>query len=132
MTQLTEISRRYAHDQRMHRPRGFSLLSILAVLALVGLGYAVLIGFPGAAGGNQRTVSSSQLVQSRGLSLAAACRTNRRAAAKALTTWAVSHPDRPATLEDLRSRGLLVQECPEGGEFELVAGKVVCRRHRDQ
>ncbi|GAB4112430.1 MAG: hypothetical protein Kow001_14190 [Acidobacteriota bacterium] len=131
MTGLTEITHRQAQDQGMYSPRGFSLLSILVVVALVGLGYVVLIGLPGGTGDNPHAVSSSQLVQSRGLSLVAACRTNRRAAAKALTTWAVTHPDRPATLEDLRNRGLLVQECPEGGKFELVDGKVVCRRHRD-
>lgn len=115
----------------MHGPRGFTLLSILVVVALVGLGYLVLVGFPTGAGGNRHAVSGRQLVQSPGLSLAAACRSNRRAVVKALTTWAVSHPDRPATLEDLRRRGLVVQECPEGGEFELVGDKVVCRRHRD-
>ncbi len=109
--------------------RGFSFLSVLVALTLVGLAYLILIGLSGDAGGNPSGLSSRQLTGSPGLSKAAACRTNRLAAAKALTTWAVSHPDRPATLDELRSRRLLVQECPDGGRFELAGGQVVCRRH---
>ena len=103
--------------------RGFSFISILVTLAIVGLLY---FGYRDQFGVTQ-TIRTGNVVKSAGQDMA--CQMNRRAIERAITTWNISHPGKQPTLKDLENDGIPVLPCPDGGRFRLERGKVYCSLH---
>ncbi len=58
-----------------------------------------------------------------------ACRMNRRTIEQSIFSWTIGHPDQRPSIEALRRSGFHVPQCPEGGSYEVVETKVICRLH---
>ena len=106
------------------RQKGFSLISILAVLVIGGLlyvGYSSLGSTNEAAPGDlSRTMSASKSL---------ACEMNRKALESSLLNWSVRNPGKEPSLDNLKASGVSVAGCPEGGRFELQDDEIVCSLH---
>jgi competence protein ComGC len=105
--------------------KGFSLVSILAVLVIGGLlyvGYSSLGSTKEAAPGSlSRTMSTSKSL---------ACDMNRKAIESSLLNWTVRNPGKEPSLKDLKASGIPVPECPDGGRLQLQGDKVSCSIHK--
>lgn len=106
--------------------RGFSFLSVLLALLVIGLLY-FWIGGPGLSPVSN-SVSEAKTVETAGHLLA--CEMNRRAIEKELLTWSVTHPGEQATIEKLKAAGVYVPACPDGGRFTIRGKTVTCSVHR--
>lgn len=107
--------------------KGFSLLSVIAACALIGLlylGYLSLGGKEGAVSTTQPQVVSSA---ARGTT----CRLSRQAGEKKVLTWSLSHPGQKPDLARIQRDGVYIGECPEGGKWKLDGGRISCSRHSD-
>jgi competence protein ComGC len=111
--------------RQRHAQSGFSFLSILAALLIIGLLY-LWIGGPGMSSVSN-SVSEAKTVKSSGNLLA--CEMNRRAIAKELMTWSVMHPGERPTLEKLKAAGVYVPACPDGGKLSIEGKAVICLVH---
>ncbi len=103
--------------------RGFSFISILVSLAIVGLLY---FGYRDQFGVTQ-TIRTGNVVKSAGQDMA--CQMNRQALERAIMTWTISHPGKQPTLKDLENDGITILPCPDGGRFRVEGGKVYCSLH---
>ncbi len=103
-----------------------SFFSIVAALLVIGVLYAGLF----------HNLSDSGSTMSEGgvakdTSQAMSCGMNRRSIEQAMTRWEITHPDQQPTIERLERDGILVKQCPEGGELSIEGKKVVCSVHSD-
>ncbi|GAB4241194.1 MAG: hypothetical protein Kow00109_16530 [Acidobacteriota bacterium] len=104
--------------------RGFTLLSLLLVLLVIGAVWWIAFhAFPTAPAGNREAVAMHKAAG------ALQCAANRRTLEQELMAWEVRHPARKPTLEALAKEGVLILGCPEGGRWSLAGGKVRCSRH---
>ena len=108
------------------RHRGFSFISLIAVLMFVGLLYLGYINLESTAESTQHNI---EMATRAGQDVS--CRMNRQAIQQALLTWSVTHPGQKPTLQALRRSGAHVPDCPERGRIEIKGGKVVCSVHQD-
>ncbi len=109
---------------RKSREGGFSILSVLLALLVIGLLYVWL------AGGMPSTVNSvSQAQVVKKASVVLSCRMNLQAVDKEIVTWCATHPGMKPTLEDLKKSGVVILGCPEGGQWSIRDGHVRCSVH---
>lgn len=105
---------------------GFSLLSVVAVLGIIGLLYV------GAQGLSRQSVAvENDLVGATEGSRRTVCVMNRQAISRLLLTWTVTHPGEMATIKKLKESGVHVPGCPEGGKFSIKGELVECTLHRE-
>ncbi len=108
---------------KLESQRGFSFISILVSLAIVGLlyfGYRDQFGVA-------ETIKTGNVVKSAGQEMA--CQMNRRALERAIMTWTLSHPGKQPTLKDLEDDGIPILPCPDGGRFRVEGENVYCSLH---
>ncbi len=104
--------------------RGVSLVSILAVLLILGMIY---LGYDTLRRGGP--IWAENTAAGLHASAATACRLNRMETERTILTWTISHPGQTVTLEELRKAGLHVPDCPDGGRLELEGRRVLCSLH---
>ena len=105
---------------------GFSLLRILAALAIVGLLYVGVQDLNGLS-----TKVEEDLVAVPTTSRQTACKMNRLAVSRSLLTWNVTHPEQQATLKKLRDSGVTLAGCPDGGQFSIQGQRVNFSIHKE-
>ncbi len=110
--------------------RGFSLLSVLLALAVVGVLYFAVLGPSRAVEEVQPPMQDLRAAQAAGQETA--CQRNRSEIQRSLLTWTVTHPGQTPTLEALRRSGFHVPPCPSGGLLEISGQKMVCSRHPER
>ncbi len=108
---------------KVESQRGFSFISILVTLAIVGLLY---FGYRDQFGVTQ-TIRTGNEVKSAGQEMS--CQMNRQALQRAIMTWTISHPGKQPTLKDLEDAGIPILPCPDGGRFRVEGEKVYCSLH---
>ena len=111
--------------ERLRSERGMSFFSIVAALLVIGVLYA---GYFNLSDGGS-TMSKGGVVQD--ASQAMSCGMNRRSIEQAMTRWEITHPDQQPTIERLERDGILVKQCPEGGQLTIEGKKVLCSVHSD-
>ncbi|MBI3781941.1 MAG: hypothetical protein HY270_00920 [Deltaproteobacteria bacterium] len=58
-----------------------------------------------------------------------ACRTQRQNVERDIVMWRVNHPDEEASIAALRSEGIRIPACPEGGVYSISGESVHCSKH---
>ena len=105
------------------RRRGFYLIGVLIVLAIILVLYGKQL-----AGDKSEGISSAQTKIDR--SKEVACSVNRQMIVTGMTAWQISHPGEQPTIEGLRSAGVTVPNCPQGGTYSIgPKGDVWCSIH---
>jgi hypothetical protein len=101
-------------------------MSFVAVLLALLIAAALYFGYfkLGNAGG-ERSAGVAAIEATR----AVACRANRQAIERAITLWAVDHPDETPTIAGLQAAGIHVPACPQGGRYSIVGREVRCSLH---
>jgi len=104
--------------------RGFSYLSLLGALLIIGLLFYFFLG-PTTAG----LEKAKQLPAVKKAGQETACSMNRQAIEKAALTWSVTHPGESPSIPKLEQSGIYVPACPEGGKLTIQGNKVICSLH---
>ena len=115
-----------ATRMRMPTRLGESGLTFVAVLLALLIAAALYFGYfrmQGAMSGRSGGVAAIDA------SRAVACRSNRQNIERAITYWAVEHPDDAPSLAALERDGQHVPSCPEGGRYTVVGRAVECSVH---
>ena len=111
-------------QMKISNQSGFSLLSVVAVLGIIGLLYV------GAQGLSRLSAEGeNDLVGATESSQRTVCVMNRQAVSRLLLTWTVTHPDETATIKKLKASGVHVPGCPERGKFSIKGELVECSLH---
>ncbi len=108
---------------RMNSERGFSFISVVVALAIIGAFYYGYLGQYGM----KEELTRGGVAKTAGQAIA--CQMNRQAIERAIMTWTLSHPDKQPTLKDLENDGISINRCPEGGRFKVEGKKVSCSLH---
>lgn len=109
---------------RLGTQKGFSLVSVLAVVVIGGLLYA---GYLSLMSGKSTVPESSGSLMS--VPKSTACEMNRNALKNALLSWSVRNPGKQPSIRGLEASGVTIPQCPDGGRFQLKDDKVVCSMH---
>ncbi len=108
---------------RMNSERGFSFISVVVALAIIGAFYYGYLGQYGM----EEAITQGGVAKTAGQAIA--CQMNRQAIDRAILTWTMSHPGKEPTLKDLERDGISINRCPEGGRFKVEVRKVSCSLH---
>ena len=108
---------------RMDSERGFSFISVVLTLVIIG---ALYYGYLGQYG-MEEAITQGGVAKTAGQAIA--CQMNRQAIERAIMTWTLSHPGKQPTLKDLENDGISINRCPEGGRFRVEGKKVSCSLH---
>ncbi|MDA2937251.1 hypothetical protein MYX75_03180 [Acidobacteria bacterium AH-259-A15] len=103
--------------------RGFSILSLVAALLIIGLLYVTYMNL------GSGTETAKMAITAKTAGRGVACQMNRQAAERAIMTWSISHPGTQPTLEALKRERIPITPCPEGGQFRLEGREVRCSIH---
>ena len=106
------------------REGGFSILSVLLALLIIGLLYLWLTGW--APSGIQST-SQAEVIKKSSVDLS--CLMNLRALDKEIVTWSATHPGQKPTIDELRKAGVVILGCPEKGKWIIKDGRARCSIH---
>lgn len=114
----------YPIGTRRQTQRGFSILSVVAGLALIGFLYVAYTNLQLSDNTEKATAAATKTAGQQ-----VACATNRQAIERASITWSLSHPGTEPTLQRLEGDGVIILPCPEGGQFRLQGKSVLCSMH---
>jgi competence protein ComGC len=104
---------------------GFTILSVLLALLVIGLLYVWLTG--GGMPATMNSVPQARVVQKASVDLS--CRMNLQALDKEILTWSATHPGKKPTIEELKKSGVVLLGCPEGGRWTIRDGHARCSIH---
>lgn len=113
-----------ACGRHLSNQRGMAFVSVLVVLIILGALYLGYFGVPAFQG--KRSAGTAAIDASR----AVACRTQRQGVEREINMWKVNHPDEEPSMSALRSSGVRIPACPEGGTIDVHGSSVVCSLHR--
>lgn len=69
--------------------------------------------------------SAKQIVGAKQRAENVAARVNVRQLNEFVNQYRMMHPGQPVTMEKLKQAGMILPECPPGGEFVLEGGRIV-------
>jgi hypothetical protein len=104
----------------VRNPRGFSFVSVLFALVIVGVLYFGYFRMSSITG--EKAIGIQGIQASKGV----ACRTQRQQIERDVQAYVMTHDAPPNSLGAL---GVLIPACPEGGRYALAGTHVTCSLH---
>ena len=108
----------------MRSQRGLSFVSILLALLIAAALYFGYFRFANPTAERSKGITAINSTRD------VACRTQRQQIERDIVMWRVNHPDDEASVAALRSDGIRIPSCPEGGTYSISGGSVSCSVHR--